>query len=166
MRTGQALLLFIERFLRRVRRVLRNKYYHCVLKSMGDDCQICDGVHITDPEYTSLGNRVNINENAILLTFENAFITLGDDVCISFGAYLLAGGLKITDHVIRDEHEIGSIVVDDSAWIGAQAIILPGITIGRGSVIAAGSIVTENVPAYTVVAGVPAKIIKKLEMGN
>ena len=52
------------------------------------------------------------------------------------------------------------VKIEDDCWIAANSIILAGVTIGKGSVIAAGSVVTKDVPAYSVVAGVPAKIIK------
>lgn len=163
MRAVQSIFLFIERLLRRVRRRFRNMYYRCVLKNMGQDCYICDGVIITDPEYTSLGDRVMINENAILLTFKDASISVGNDVSISFGVYILAGGLKVTDGPVWDEHEVASIVIEDSVWIGAGAIILAGVRIGKGSVIAAGSVVTKDVPANTLVGGVPARLIRDLK---
>ncbi len=53
------------------------------------------------------------------------------------------------------------VVIEDDVWIGARVIILPGVHIGKGSVIAAGSVVTKDVEAYTVVGGVPARVIKK-----
>ena len=53
------------------------------------------------------------------------------------------------------------VIVEDDVWIGHGAIILSGVTIGRGSVVAAGSLISKNVPRYSVVAGIPAKIIKK-----
>jgi len=58
----------------------------------------------------------------------------------------------------------GKILIQDDAWIGAGAIILPNVTIGRGVVVGAGAVVTKDVPPYTVVAGVPAKEIKKLDL--
>lgn len=58
----------------------------------------------------------------------------------------------------------GKIRVKKDAWIGAGAIILPNVTIGEGAVVGAGAVVTKDVPAYTVVVGVPAKEIKKLEL--
>lgn len=57
----------------------------------------------------------------------------------------------------------GSIVVEDDVWLAAQVIILPGVRIGRGSVVAAGAVVSKNVPPFTLVGGVPARIIKKIE---
>ena len=57
----------------------------------------------------------------------------------------------------------GKIVVGDDAWIGAGAIILPNVTIGEGSIVGAGAVVTEDVPPFAVVAGVPAKVIRYLK---
>ena len=54
------------------------------------------------------------------------------------------------------------VLIDKNAWLGANSTILPGVTVGKNAVIAAGAVVTKDVPANTVVAGVPAKIIKKI----
>ena len=56
---------------------------------------------------------------------------------------------------------IKSVIIEDDVWIGANVIILPGVTVGKGSIIGAGSIVTKDVKEYTIVAGNPAKVIKK-----
>ena len=63
-----------------------------------------------------------------------------------------------------DEQGISTkpVVIGDDVWIGANAVILPGVTIGRHCVVAAGAVVTKDVPDNTVVAGVPAKVIKTL----
>lgn len=58
----------------------------------------------------------------------------------------------------------GKILIKRGAWIGAGAIILPNVTIGEGAIVGAGAVVTKDVAPYTVVAGVPAKMIKKLEV--
>jgi|Deesub1362A_J573_1020465.scaffolds.fasta_scaffold00528_18 maltose O-acetyltransferase len=62
--------------------------------------------------------------------------------------------------------ELGKVKIEKDAWIGAGAIILPNVTIGEGAVVGAGAVVTKDVPPYTVVAGVPARVIKKLELKN
>ena len=56
----------------------------------------------------------------------------------------------------------GPIIIEDNVWIGEMVCILSGVHIGKGAIIAAGSVVTKNVPPYTIVAGVPAKIVKQL----
>ncbi|MDL2305398.1 acyltransferase, partial [Bacteroides sp. OttesenSCG-928-D19] len=55
------------------------------------------------------------------------------------------------------------VVIEDDVWIGANAVILPGVTVGKHSVIAAGSVVSRSVPPYSVCAGIPAKVIKQYD---
>jgi len=63
--------------------------------------------------------------------------------------------------IIRDQGVTRSFVrIEDDCWIASNAVILAGVTIGKGSVVAAGSVVTKDVPAYSVVGGVPARVIK------
>jgi acetyltransferase-like isoleucine patch superfamily enzyme len=63
--------------------------------------------------------------------------------------------------IFYDIYSKGDIIIEDDVWIGANSVILSGITVGRGSIIGAGSVVTKNVPRYSIMAGNPAKIIKK-----
>lgn len=66
------------------------------------------------------------------------------------------------DISLKDQGIIREFVkIEDDCWIAANSVILAGVTIGRGTVIAAGSVVTKDVPPYSIVAGVPAKVIKK-----
>ncbi len=65
--------------------------------------------------------------------------------------------VKVANGIVRIKHD---------AWIGAGAIILPNITIGEGAVVGAGAVVTKDVSSYTIVVGVPARVIKKVEVGN
>ena len=65
----------------------------------------------------------------------------------------------VAERLVRRE----AITVEDHAWLGARATILPGVTIGRGAVIAAGSVVTESAPPFSVVAGTPARVVRRLE---
>ena len=103
----------------------------------------------------------------------------GDDEVLKIGSYcsiasgvrFLCGGDHNLNHLLtfpvskryRGVDEAitkGKIIVEDDVWLGTNALILSGVTIGQGSVVAAGSVVTKNVPAYAIVAGVPAKVIK------
>lgn len=156
------MLLSIERLFRGIRRRLRTLYYSRVLKSMGKGCSICGGVLIFGPEEISLGDRVVLNENVTLQSCDGASISLGSRVVLSFGAMILTGGINL--HNISDQrgHVSAPVIVEDYAWICAGAIILPGVTVGKGAVVAAGSIVTHDVPPGMVVAGVPAREVQQL----
>ena len=109
-------------------------------------------------------------------------ITIGDGVFINRDVYIrphtiIGHRVSIGPFVklLTDSHELSNIgkragksiytpiVIEDGVWIGAAAIILGGVTLGRGCVVAAGAVVTKNVAPDTLVAGVPAKIIRQLE---
>lgn len=98
-------------------------------------------------------------------------LSIGNYVCIASGVIILMGGNHNhpTDSIsvypfaetIADTYEPkGDTVIKSDAWIGMNAMIMPGITIGEGAIVASGSVVTKDVPPYTVVGGNPAKVIK------
>lgn len=108
-------------------------------------------------------------------------LTFGDQVDVGEFTHLRAnGGLRIGNRVLiaarvtittREHHvelprwgvtEDAPITIEDDVWIGAGAVVLPGVTIGTGAVVAAGAVVTASVPPFTVVAGVPARPIKTI----
>jgi maltose O-acetyltransferase len=106
-----------------------------------------------------IGKNVFINQGATVVS--HLSITIGDNVKI--GDFV---GIYDSDfHPIEPSTEIkkASVVIEDGVWIGRSAIILPGVTIGANAVVAAGSVVTKSVPPATLVAGVPAKEIRKLK---
>ncbi len=96
-----------------------------------------------------------MNTNSTLNCFN--YIELGNDCAI-------ADNVTISDsdnHSINGKKMTAPIVIKDHVWIGKNAIVLKGVTIGEGAVVAAGAVVTKDVPPYTIVAGVPAKVIKE-----
>lgn len=93
-------------------------------------------------------------------------VTIGNNVNLAQGIVVTALNHNFTDCTKRiDEQGISTkeVTIGNDVWIGANATILPGVTIGRHCVVAAGSVVTKDVPDYTVVGGVPARIMKKLK---
>lgn len=95
-----------------------------------------------------------------------ATITIEDDVLIAPNVFITVNNHNFSDISIPISMQGGnekSVHIKAGAWIGYGAIILQGVTIGRNSVVAAGAIVTKNVPDYTVVGGIPAKTIRSIE---
>ena len=93
-------------------------------------------------------------------------VTIGNNVNLAQGIVVTALNHNFTDCTKRiDEQGISTkeVTIGNDVWIGANATILPGVTIGRHCVVAAGSVVTKDVPDYTVVGGVPARVMKKLK---
>lgn len=97
----------------------------------------------------------------------SSLVTLGDRATISNRTTLVVSASPNNSKLIGFyPRKAGKIIIEDDAWIGTGAILLPGVTIGKMSVVAAGAVVTRDVPPFTVVAGVPARIIKKLEKSS
>ena len=93
-------------------------------------------------------------------------VCIGNNVNLAQGITVTALNHNFKDATRRiDEQGISTkpVVISDDVWIGANAVILPGVTVGRHSVVAAGAVVTKDVQPYTLVAGVPAKTIKSLK---
>lgn len=67
-----------------------------------------------------------------------------------------------TAPLFRSLHSEGAVIIEDNVWIGEGAMIMPNVHIGKGAIVAANSVVTHNIPPYTVAGGVPAKVIKTL----
>lgn len=110
-----------------------------------------------------IGDRVNVAANVHISSSDSGKIKLGDDVIIGPNVVIRASNHKYErkDIPIRQQgHVPGEIEIGNDVWIGANAVILPGVTIGLGSIIGAGSVVTHNIPEYTVAAGTPARSIK------
>ena len=92
-------------------------------------------------------------------------VTIGSHVNLAQGITVTALNHNFSDARKRIDQQgvsTAAVIISDDVWIGANAVVLPGVTIGRHSVIAAGAVVTKDVPPYSVAAGVPARIIKHL----
>ena len=92
-------------------------------------------------------------------------VTIGNHVNLAQGITVTALNHNFEDTKKRiDEQDVSTtpVTISDDVWIGANAVILPGVHIGRHCVVAAGAVVTKDVPDHSLVAGVPAKIIKQI----
>lgn len=128
------------------------------LKSFGHHSSLRRFIDIRSPQRISIGSYSTVNKR-VLLDGRGGTLTIGDCVDIAQDVQLWT-----LQHDYNSPHysAVGKpVTIKDYAWIGTRAIILPGVTIGKGAVVAAGSIVTKDVAPFTVVAGVPAKPIRK-----
>lgn len=125
-----------------------------------------------DPRNVEVGNYT-YGELIVLNFGENEKLKIGSFCSIASGVVFSLNADHFTNHIstfpfkvkvlneqIKEAASKGDIIVDDDVWIGQNAIILSGVHIGQGSVIAAGAVVSKDVPAYAIVGGVPAKVIK------
>lgn len=128
-----------------------------------------EGFCLFPPFYTDYGQNITIGKNVFLNTSchfqDQGGITIGDNTLIGHNVVLATLNHKIEPE-LRQELVAAPIVIGKNVWIGANATITPGVTIGDGAIVAAGAVVTKDVPAMTVVGGVPAKIIKKISSIN
>lgn len=107
------------------------------------------------------GNRMSIGKNTVINRYVyldgRGGLDIGDNVNISH--YVIIQSLDHDPNSVTFDARARKVVIEDDVWIGARALVLPGVTIGRGSVVGAGSVVTHDVEQYTIVAGAPARII-------
>jgi acetyltransferase-like isoleucine patch superfamily enzyme len=128
--------------------------------------QIDKSTTIFAPFYTNFGLHTKIGKN-VFINHDCSFLDLGgitieDDVQIGPKVSLITENHPL-DPSNRKSLDLKSVLIKRNAWIGAGAIILPGVTIGENSVVAAGAVVNKDVPPNTVVGGVPAKVIRTIE---
>jgi len=112
-----------------------------------------------------LGKNSHINHNCCIWASPNSKIILGDNLLMGPGTKIFSSNhgnmvgvpMNIQPFVEKD------IIIGNDVWLGANSIILAGVRIGDGTIIAAGSVVTNDIPPYTIAGGIPAKPIKKRE---
>ena len=118
------------------------------------------GVHI--------GKQTHIARGVILDDRNPDLIYIGNGVAVTSGVMILCHQRDLTDYkpgmyAMHCPFKEGKVIINDGAHIGIGAIIMPGVTIGEGAVIGAGSVVTKDIPPYSIAVGTPAKVIKTFE---
>jgi len=127
--------------------------------------EIDESTTIFTPFHTNFGRHIRLGRN-VFINHACSFLDLGgitieDEVMVGPRVNITSENhpVEVAD---RKTMVPGEVVIKRNAWIGAAASIMPGVTIGENAVVAAGAVVTKDVPENTVVAGVPAKVVKKL----
>ncbi len=114
-------------------------------------------VQIDFPKQMTFGEHVFINHSFTAMAIGG--IMIGNNVQIGPNVTIVTDNHDFYDrYVLRCR----SVVLEDNAWIGVNATIMPGVTVGKNAIIAGGAVVTKNVPANTIVGGNPARVIRKI----
>ena len=149
--------------------VLYKKYKTYMIRKSFSKCgekfRIGRNCIINSASMIEIGNNVSVGPNAVLFSIYKKII-FNNNIMLGPGVTMVSG-----DHSIRrvgvtmiDNHEKlpeddADIIIEDDVWIGANVTILKGVIVGRGCVVAAGAVLVNSVPPYSIVGGVPAKII-------
>ncbi len=125
---------------------------------------------IWPPFYCSYGKNIHLGEHVFLnymcVILDNNTIRIGSHVMIGPAVQIYTAAHPIQAEPRNQGLEVAKpITIEDNVWIGGGAILLPGVRVGRNAVVGAGAVVTRDVPAFTVVAGNPARVIKEIEQG-
>lgn len=129
----------------------------------GRDVRVMDGVQLDKPSMLTMGDRVSINRGTVLNS--GGGITIGNNVMIGPNVivYSQNHAYSCPDVPFIDQgYNYKPVIIGNNVWIGASAIVLPGVTVGENSVIAAGSVVTKSIEPGSLVGGNPARVIKKV----
>jgi maltose O-acetyltransferase len=147
---------------------LRGRYYSGLLSAAGEGLRVGQDVRVYRPEMVSVGDSCYLGDGVQLYPW-NATITLGNHVLVAAGARMITRkhGFAELDRPMADQgYTNAPIVIEDDVWIGFQSVILPGVTIGQGSIVGAGSVVTRDVAPHSIVGGVPARLIRVRSSGT
>lgn len=140
----------------------RTEILENILAEIGKNCYIEPPLHANWGKNTHLGNDVYVNFNLTLV--DDTDIYIGNNVLIGPNVIIDAGTHPINPIIRKKQAQFNvPVYIEDNVWIGGGSIILPGVRIGKNSVIGAGSVVTKDIPENVVAVGNPCRILRKIE---
>ena len=140
--------------------LLRYFVYRILFKKIESLCLIYPGVYMTHTYGIQVGRRFSINTGSLL--DGRGGITIGDGVMIGPNTVIVSSGHQhgqVDVPMTEIDHIMTPVLIEDDVWIGANCVIKGGVTLGKGTVVAAGAVVVGSLPAYSIAGGVPAKKI-------
>lgn len=162
--------------------LMRQVFWRAMTRSCGDALRVGRGVLCRHPETFEIGSGVFIGDQAVIQGRFDGTCVIGDRAWIGPQSFLDARNLVIGERVgwgpgarvlgsthtgspvdapiIETDLKIEPVRIEAWADIGVNAVILPGVTVGKGAIVGAGAVVTHDVPPFAIVAGVPAKVIR------
>lgn len=141
---------------------IRGWYYRNLLSQSGANLRVADEVRIYNPRMVTIGSGCYLGTGCQLYAWSDRII-IGNNVLIAAGVKMITrkhnfGDIDLPISVQGYNH--APITIEDNVWIGFNVVVLPGVSIGRNSIIGAGAVVTRSIPANSIVGGVPARVIK------
>ncbi len=149
-------------------KVIVNPVLRISFGTCGKQVTVGSGFQVSGISNIHVGNRVSLGTGNLFLT-TRAKVVIGDDVMTSANVTFITGGhrydipgrpmvdIKECEKLPEDDRDI---ILEGDNWIGANVTILKGVSVGKGAVVAAGAVVTKSVPPFSIVAGVPARVVK------
>lgn len=110
----------------------------------------------------AVGDDVDLAKDVLITT--GGGVAIGDRTLVGYSTKILSSNHRVPEghgRVFDAGHEAAQIRIENDVWIGANCVILPGVSIGSGAIIGAGAVVTKDVPKFTIAAGVPARVIRR-----
>lgn len=136
-----------------------------VFGKTGSNLYVTPPFQVDYGRHVEIGNNFYANMDCIFLDINK--IIIGDNVMVGPRVSFYTAGHPIDAEIRIEELEFGlPITIEDNVWIGGSATILPGVTVGRNSIIAAGAVVTKDVPSNSIVGGNPARLIRVINQDD
>lgn len=153
----------LVRLKRIIKRLIKGNNNEITFKAKGENVKIEASCEFGAPQNIEIGSNVRIGEHSCI--YAQGGCTIKDGVILSDRVDIRTAnhyydGDDLTMIPFDDKILLEPVVIEENAWIASHTVILPGVTIGEGAVVAAGAIVTKDVPPFAVVGGNPAKVIK------
>jgi acetyltransferase-like isoleucine patch superfamily enzyme len=141
---------------------LRWLLYKSLCRHLGGFCYIYPGARLSHVYGMSIGRNFHVNAGAYL--YGRGGLTIGDHVMVGPNAVIVSSQHRWDDPrvpMVLLGHQLAPVTIGSDVWIGANAVVLPGVHVAEGTIVSAGAVVTQDTAPYTIVGGVPARVISE-----